>query len=138
MGDHYTRGINRALAVWEIKSGGLEIGGFSLPSDPGNQPQGQGNPRGQIGLEPCPKPPPKKDPEQIRAVWRGAPPKRPNLEVVPGAKPPREGKKRKAKSISYNVGKSTQIHRPAIATDEKEARNAQTTKAIRQKPERRG
>ena len=86
--------------------------------------KGQGNPpRGRPGWTPVQKGAPKKDPKLIRAVWREAPPKKPILKVVPGAKPPppREGKKRKAKSISYNVGKSTQIHRPAIATDEKEA-----------------
>ena len=63
MGDHYTRGRNRALAVWEIESGGLEIGEFSLPSDPGNQPQGQGNPRGgRSGWNPVQNPPPEKGP----------------------------------------------------------------------------
>ena len=79
-----------------------------------------------------------KDPKRIRAVCRGPPPKRPNLNVIPGTKPPRpptppppEDKKKKAKRISYNIGNTTLIHGATITANEKEKRNAQATKAIR-------
>ena len=142
MGDHYTRGRNRALAVWEIESGGLEIGGFTLPSDPGNQPQGQGNPRGgRSGWNPVHNPPRKRTPNESGGYSEGYPRKGrisrssqgPRAPHPPRPPPPREDKRRKAKSISYNIGNSTQIHRATITANEKEERNAQTTKAIRLK-----
>jgi hypothetical protein len=61
--------------------------------------------------------------KQIRAVCQGFWPKR--------------AKRRKAKSISYNVGNSTQVNRAAMTTDEKEEPNARAGKASRDKPERR-
>ena len=97
-------------------------------------------PRRQSRLEIRQKKAPKKDPTKSGRYSEGHPRKGPKSGLSQGAKrpppppqapPPREGKRRKTKTIPYNVGNSTQIHRAAITADEREERNAQATMTIR-------
>ena len=97
-------------------------------------PPGDAARGGRAAWKSVKKRPRKRTPTKSGRYSEGHPRKGPKSGSSQGAKPPlREGKRRKTKTISYNVGNSIQIHRAAITADEREERNAQATMTIRLK-----